>query len=149
MKSKPRFLPLFSSDSEMASRILRRVSPAEAEKFEAMGLWERRYDTRSGELIGYWMCAKRDDRDVPSAGWTPTAISGDEMEINAATVAFAGNRSRTVGLSEERRLERVKQGLPAEDHAERVQCKVLVFPHVGAAKGDILRVWPRAEKRGE
>jgi hypothetical protein len=141
-KERKQAWPLFSADSETSCRIVRRVSMDEAEKFEAMGVWERRYDHFSGELMGFRLCDRKDDSDLPSSGWTPAAISTSEMETNAASFAFVGDWSRTAGLSEERRLEREKQGFPAEDHAERVQRKVLVFPHVGSAKKDILRVWP-------
>jgi hypothetical protein len=133
---KPRFLPLFSAESESTCRIVRRVSPEEAEKCEALGLWERRYDENSGELMGYRLAARRDDSDKPTAGWTPAAISANEMELNT-------EYSRTSGLPEFMRLKREKEGFPAEDRIERVQCKVLVWPLVGAAKRDILRAWPK------
>lgn len=134
-QGKPRYVPLFSAESESSCKIIRRVSLDEAEKFEALGVWDRRYDSYSGELMGFRISAKSDDSDKLSAGWTPAAISPAEMELNT-------DPSITFGMSEIRRLEREKQGLPAEDHVERVKCKVLVWPLVGAAKKDILRAWP-------
>lgn len=133
---KPRFLPLFSAESESTCRIVRRVSPEEAEKMEALGVWERRYDQYSGELMGYRLAPRRDDSDMPTAGRTPAAISADEMELNC-------ERSATSGMPEILRLKREKEGRSAEDHIERVQCKVFVWPLVGAAKKDILRAWPK------
>ena len=134
--AKPRHLPLYSAESESTCRIIRRVSFDEAEKYEALGAWERRYDTCSGELIGFRLKAQqKDDTDVESAGYTPAAISFEEMQVNC-------ERSQTLGMPEVLRLRREKEGRPAEDHVERVQCKVIVFPYVGAAKKDILRVWP-------
>jgi hypothetical protein len=128
--------PLFSSESEQTCRIVRRVSLDEAEKCVALGVWERRYDTYSGELMGFRLCAlRRDDSELDSAGHTPAAISFQEMQTNL-------EYSYTSGLPEFERLKREKNGQPAEDHVERVQCKVIVFPYVGAAKKDILRVWP-------
>jgi hypothetical protein len=136
-KSKSRYLPLFSPESETICRIVRRVSPDEAEKYIALGAWEQRYDTYSGELMGYRLKALvRDDSEVLSAGHTPAAISFKEMQTNC-------EYSHTSGLPEFERLRREKNGQPAEDHVERVQCKVIVYAHVGHAKRDILRVWPQ------
>jgi hypothetical protein len=135
--AKQRSYPLYSADSESTCRVVRhRVSLDEAEKFEALGVWERRYDTYSGELMGFRIVGGRDDSDKLSAGWTPAAISPDEMELNC-------ERSATVGLPEVLRLKREKEGRSAEDHIERVQCKVRVWAIVGASKKDILRAWPK------
>jgi hypothetical protein len=134
--AKQRMYQLYSADSETNCRVVRhRVSLDEAEKLEALGIWERRYDTYSGELIGFRIVNRRDDSDKPTAGWTPAAISANEMELNA-------ERSATSGMPEVLRLKREKEGRPPEDHIERVQCKVLVWPIVGSAKQDILRAWP-------
>jgi hypothetical protein len=135
-KAQKALYSLYSADSESACRVVRhRVSLDEAEKFEALGIWERRYDTYSGELMGFRITARSDDTDKPTAGWSAAAISANEMELNT-------EYSRTFGLPEMMRLKREKEGLPAEDHIERVQCKILVWPLVGAAKHDILRAWP-------
>lgn len=133
---RPDQLPLFSGEAESTCRILRRVSLDEGEKMEVLGIWERRYDKYSGELMGFRMAARRDDRDVDSAGHSPAAISAREMQANV-------DYSHTSGLPEYERLKRQKNGFPAEDHVERVQCKVLVWPLLGPGKKDILRVWPR------
>ena len=135
--------PLFSADSESKCCIIRRVRMEEAEKMEALGVWERRYDQYSGELIGFRMVASFiDDRKVMHSKPTPAAICASEMEVNAFT-KFRDGRSRTARLSELDKLKRIHDGLPPEDHIERTYRKVLVFPYVGAAKGDILRAWPK------
>jgi|HubBroStandDraft_6_1064221.scaffolds.fasta_scaffold1054529_1 hypothetical protein len=103
---------------------------------EALGVWERAYDNYSGELMGYRLAPRRDDTDKPTAGWTPAAISPNEMELNT-------ERSATSGMPEFLRMKREKEGFPPEDHIERVQRKVLVWPLVGSAPRDILRAWPK------
>ena len=63
-------------------------------------------------------------------------IADWEMELNLA-------RSRTRGLRELDRMKRIADGEAPEDEVERVQAKVRVYAVVGAARGDILRAWPR------
>jgi hypothetical protein len=139
-RSQKQGMPLFSAESGTSGRIIRRVSMEDAERYEKAGVWERRYDGNSGELLGFQMVACYIyDQKVPASKPSPAAISASEMEV------FAGvaGRSRTARLSELDKLQRIHDGLPSEDHIERTMCKVFVFPHVGAAKGDILRAWPK------
>ena len=142
-----KFTRLFAAGPEGTCRIARhRVTMDEAEMHEALGNWERVYDTYSGELMGFRMKAQhKDDSDVKSAGHSPAAISTEEMQINCTrSRSNPGIARRGLGsvVPEVIRLQREKDGLPAEDRVERVQCKILVWPNVGAAKKDILRVWP-------
>ena len=129
---------LFGATTTLGWRVVRMVSFAEGEKRAGRGSVRRVYDEVTNEHIGYQLVSsheQRGDRDLRSQPST-ASISMREMQLNA-------ERSRTVGLTEERRMERVALGLAPEDLVERVQCKVRVFPHIGAAKRDILRVWPR------
>lgn len=118
-------------------RIDRRSSREQAEMFEALGVWRREYDPSTGALLGFRIIgveACRGDVDLKTILTTPT-ISPREMDLNVSY-------SQTFGMRELERMERLKAGKVPEDAAERVQAKVRVYPHVGAAKGDILRVWP-------
>jgi hypothetical protein len=130
-------------------RVARLVSYEQAERKEDEGSWRRLNDPLTGALIGFEIIAVNDtagDEDVRSMR-SSASISSSEMEVNAGARFFRGDRSRTVGSSEDRRAELAAMGRAPEDRAERVQAKVAVYAHVGAAKGDILRVWPRGENR--
>lgn len=141
-KDRKQAWPLYSADSETTCRILKRVSDEDGRRQEALGNWERRYDTVTGEMIG-WRVKVRivDDSELKSKP-TPASIAPAEMELNAFAQVFADARSRTARMDEVQRLERAKNGREPEDKAERTIRKVLVWPHVGPARGDILRAWP-------
>jgi hypothetical protein len=127
--------------TEAGYRRIAKTSLKDAQIYEALGVWRREYDKTTGAHIGFRLIGEesnRVDADLPHS-FTSVAISKTEMEINAA-----GKRSsHTFRLTEPDRLARIKNGLPPEDAAERALAKVRVYPYVGAAKGDILRVWPR------
>jgi hypothetical protein len=128
---------LFPSDVAAGWRVIRMVSRLEGELKVNEGVWRHRFDPNTTQLIGYQILgseALRGDLDLASLPSTP-AIAVWEMELNA-------ERSRTAGLPDIRRQERVAAHLPPEDEVERVQAKVFVFPRIGAARGDILRVLP-------
>jgi hypothetical protein len=119
-------------------RVIRAVSREKAEMLEAMGAWRREYDSSTGALLGFRVIgaeAKKMDSDLRSIE-TTSGIDDWEMELNV-------ERSRTRGLSEMQRMELVKACAEPEDAIERVQAKVRVYAVIGAARGDILRVWPR------
>jgi hypothetical protein len=133
-------LLLYGANTTLGWRILRTIYPREGERGVERGTMREVYDQINGHLIGYQVLGasqQRGDQDLPS---TPSAasISFSEMQINAGT-AFEKGKSHTAGLPEHRRTER---HIP-EDRIERVQRKVSVFARVGAAKGDILRAWPK------
>jgi len=118
--------------------VLTRISVEKAQRREAMGIYRREYDNATGELLGFRLVQadlRKVDQDVKSIASRPS-IALREMEINLA-------RSGTRGMSEERRLERIGRGKAPEDVVERVQAKVRVYAVIGAARGDILRVWPK------
>ncbi|MFZ0663466.1 MAG: hypothetical protein WAM66_12290 [Acidobacteriaceae bacterium] len=128
---------LYHTDTTLGWRILRHVAYREGEKKVARGLMRRVLDA-AGNHIGYQpvtSAAARMDLDVPSQP-SPASISAGEMRINAE------EESATAGMAGHRRDERMAAGRAPEDRVERVIRKVQVYAHVGAAKGDILRVWP-------
>lgn len=138
-------MDLYHTDSVLGWRVIRRISCQDAEKKVELGVMRRVLDG-AGNHIGYQPvapAAARMDMDVPSQP-SPVTIMRGQMEMNAV------GRSRTMGMSEAKRLERAASIDPntgkhrdAEDRIERVQRKVQVYARVGAAKGDILRAWPR------
>lgn len=131
-------LYLFHTDTALGWRIMHRITFRRGEAKVARGVMRRVID-EAGNHIGYQplaVTAVHGDRDIPSQH-SAASISLQEMKVNAEGV------SRTVGLPALQRDERVAAGRAPEDRVERVQRKVQVYPHIGAAKGDILRVWPR------
>lgn len=119
-------------------RVIDRISREEAELRVRMEVLAPVFDQLNGTHLGYRIAGadlNQVDADLQSIH-TPAAISRREMELNL-------ERSRTRGLSEGRRLERLKNGELPEDQIERVQAKVRVYAAIGSGKGDILRVWPR------
>ncbi len=118
------------------SQVIRRVELAQAEHMEAAGAWRREYDTLSGRLLGFRLIsveARKVDSDIRTRPST-AGITKSEMERNALA------RRRPLGA-----LGRSMPGREnrAESVVARTQAKVIVYPLVGAAAGDILRVWPR------
>ena len=132
---------LFGAERSAGVRVIRMVSLEEGLKAEARGAWRRKYDPMTRMLIGFELLGSAEqagDRDLKSLH-SSASISRREMELNV-------ERSRTAGLTEERRLERAANHQLPEDQVERVQCKVLVYPVINGKSGDILRVWPRSRK---
>jgi hypothetical protein len=138
--SRPsKFAPLLADSGE---RTLKMVRIAEAELFEALGVWRRVYDKTSGAFKGFKVVGaevEKVDANLRHIDTQPT-ISRTEMEI----VAGCHGRSKTYGRREFDRLKLIKDGELPEDEIERTLAKFRVYPHVGAAQGDILKVWPRA-----
>lgn len=138
-------LMLYGAHTTLGWRIVRSIQFEEGERRVACGAFRRVHDSVTGKLLGYQVVGTaeaRGDRDLPSMA-SPAAISAREMQANAGELG----RSRTRGLAEEDRLSRRDQKngrlLPAEDFVERTVAKIRVFPLIGAARGDILRAWPR------
>jgi hypothetical protein len=128
---------LYPSETSLGWRMIRMVSAVEGDSKVNAGEWRRVLDPISHLHIGYQLCApemSRGDYEMPSM-FSPAAISAAEMQVNAGL----HGGSRTAHLSEDRRLER----RVVEDRVERTRAKVLVWPRVGPARGDILRVWPQ------
>jgi hypothetical protein len=118
--------------------VIRRVSLQQAEAMEAREVCRRDYDTSTGELLGYRVIGnehRKMDSELRTTRTTP-GISSTEMQMNVL-------RSRTYRLNEEQRLQLIKKGVMPEDAIERAKAKIRVYPFVGPATGDILRVWAR------
>ena len=119
-------------------KILFRRTAAEAEIYEQLGVWRREYDTQTGELLSFRLVGSeinKVDGNLSSIRGS-TSISEGEMRMNTM-------HSRTFGMREEERLQRIKDGLPPEDEIERTRAKIRVYPLVGSAVGAILHAWPR------
>lgn len=136
---------LYHSETVLGWRVIRMVNLEKGRAKVAAGEWRAIHDEFTGELIGFQPIAgeeQRGDRDMPSQ-YSPATISAAEMQANAGELG----RSRTAGLAELDRIGRrdrlTGHLLPAEDFIERAVAKIRVFPNVGAAKGDILRAWPK------
>jgi hypothetical protein len=141
---------VYHSETVLGWRIIRKISFDAGESKVAQGVW-RRVNDELGNHIGYQIlsaAAHRVDLDLPSRP-QPVSITAAQSELNAYTV-FTDGSSRTAGMTEERRMERAARGLDPEDEVERLQMKISVFKKLGAARGDIIRVWPldRAEPVG-
>lgn len=138
-KAKSEQFKVFAAEG--GYRRIAQTSLKEALLYEALGVWRREYDKTTGQHIGFRLVGAETDRvdgDLPHS-FTSVAISKTEMEINAGGI----RSSHTFRLTEPDRLARIKNGLPPEDAAERTLAKVRVYKRVGAARGDILRVWPK------
>ena len=101
------------------------VSKEQASRKLANGEWREVYD----EHGNYWGCQVlanfKKDEDLPS-GATSTSITVRECMLNAGL----GGRSRTAGMSEEKRISRKSgfgKSLPPEDAVERAAEKVKEF----------------------
>jgi hypothetical protein len=156
-------LYLFRPKSASHADVIRKIKLQEGIKKEAAGLWRRVFDTVTRELRGFQMIAASDGRadlDIPSLSSAATMRGPSPRRRRACGVATRGGaeiatveelgemeliaqESHTAGLSEERRDERIKSGLLAEDREERLQRKTWLYRQVGPGRGDILRVWPR------
>ncbi|HEV7675861.1 MAG TPA: hypothetical protein VGQ12_15120 [Candidatus Angelobacter sp.] len=79
-------------------------------------------------------------------GTGKTVISKGEMEVNAAAKLFPGNRSRTAGMPEYRRLSHVNprtNRVEEVDFTEKAEAKVGIWPLVGDDKA--IRVGPSVD----
>lgn len=137
-------LKVFPDDGSF--RVIRMERREHAEQLVMCETLRPEFDQRTGELLGYRVLgagARKVDSDRKSmrssasiSGPNPKTRRPGEMELNC-------ERSRTEGCSESIRRKMEADGYPAEDRIERVRAKVRVYAQVGAARGDILRVWPR------
>lgn len=147
---------LFSSDTALGWRVIRRVSFASSERNVDKGIW-RRVNSHLGAHIGYQLvCSANCGFDIPSHS-SPTYISASEVMLYAGQ-AFKDGLSRTAGLTEKERAARRGKWdkiLPMEDAVERVSGKVELWPHPASrmddGKGDpvfgdkAIRVYPRVQ----
>jgi hypothetical protein len=132
-------LLVFGAYTTLGWRVVRHCTRARGESMVEQGEWRRVYSQESGDLLGYQLVgpdrSTKGDYDLLSTH-APAAISVSEMQVNAG----CHGRSRTWGMSEDRRLER----RDPEDAIERTMAKVAVWPFVGPRKGDVVRAWKLA-----
>lgn len=108
---------------------------------EATKIYERQHG-KPRQLIGARLTARASQAVKPSA----PMIMKSEMERNAAAKLFPGNRSRTAGMPEFRRLTHVNprtNRVEEEDFTERTEAKVGLWPLVGDDKA--IRVGPSVD----
>ena len=133
-----RFVKFLGDTSDRTQKMVR---VAEAELFEALGVWRREYDKTTGELKGYRVVGaevEKVDSNLRHIETQPT-ISRTEMEM----IAGCHGRSKTYGLRELDRLQRIKDGEDPEDDIERATAKYRVYRHPRVEeKGGILKAWP-------
>jgi hypothetical protein len=122
-------------------RVLWFVTIEHAEQKEQLGIWRPEYDSVTGCFLGMRIVGgveRKVDADLRSTPM-PAALTRAEME----TVAGCRGRSHTIGRREQQRLEEIARGCSPEDRIERTLAKFRVYDKVGAAKGDILKAWPK------
>src|SRR5581483_2689764 len=127
MMARPRIrshhqLLVFSANMTLGWRVTRRIDFASGERQVERGELQRVFDEFHVH-IGYQPVRElQTDRDLPSRQ-SSSSISVGEMEVNAGLDGF----SRTEGLNEHRRVERMSRGLAPEDYIERVMEKVRLW----------------------
>jgi hypothetical protein len=115
-------LMLYGANTTLGWRVVRMISPEEGERREATGSYRRVYDGMTNALLGFQIVGveiQRGDEDLPTRRSSHSISSGENR-----TNAGLDGKSHTFGLAEDLRLERK---VP-EDHVERVQEKVRVYP---------------------
>lgn len=126
--------------------VLLRCSLEEGDLYERAGMWRREYDSVSGRMLGYRVVGidlDRGDEDLRIAHVRPTLGGPNPKTGRIGDIELCLFRSRTFGLPEFRRQQLIDRGYAPEDRVERVRANSRVYREVGAAKGDILRVWPK------
>lgn len=129
---------LFPARTVLGWRVIRRVSFREGETRVGVGEWRRVLDGTTHEHIGYQICTpemSRGDYELPTI-FSPASISVREMQVNAGLFG----RSRTEGLSEDRRLARRNP----EDRVERAHAKVVEFGKRRLVQSPVIAAAPEA-----
>jgi hypothetical protein len=146
---------LYPADTTLGWRVIRRVTAAQGVAKLAAGQWREVFD-EYGNHWGYQVVANfRTDQELPS-GASSSSITVREMLLNAG-VFFPNGKSRTAGMTEDKRISRKHpisgKKLAPEDAVERARAKVSQWPHpasriddgTGAPRyGDLaVRVYPK------
>jgi hypothetical protein len=119
------------SAAESGWRVTKSITRERFDQLQRRGhRFEPIHEWGTERVIGYQSTnVVSSDHDLPSAE-TRAAITPAEMDLIAGQ-AFAGGRSRTMGLPEELRINRVHplsgHALPPEDAIERAVGKLDVF----------------------
>jgi hypothetical protein len=148
-------LNLYPADDSRGWRVIRVVSFSDGLEKVASGDWMLVDDVNGNPWYFQLKANFTTDQDLPS-GASSSSITESECKLNAG----CGGKSRTMGMSEDRRLCRrdiVSHALPPEDAVERAINKVKMWPHPAsriddgtgiAVYGDrAVRVYPRLYPR--
>ena len=124
-----------------------RVSASKGEDMVALGIWREVYDEQNNH-IGFQIMPGRQSEQVKLSMQSSSGLVARDIVLNAGAV-FKGGKSRTAGMAEDQRVNRIHRQtgkvLPPEDAVEQVQAKVRVWPDLTDEKQDILRVWPKRQ----
>jgi hypothetical protein len=122
---------LYPPVTTLGWQVIRKVTAAEANDKLASGLWHEVFD-QDGNFAGYQI---KTSTQVNFAHESSRSISKNELELNAGAHMKDG-QSRTMTLSEEKKLARIVKALPAEDAIERAIRKVQSWPFPASRKND-------------
>lgn len=124
-------------------RVVRRISFFNGEKMVADRLARRVMDDDNATVIGFQMLpARRAEMDakLPPLRPSTAALSRKEMDAVAGSNFKGGENlegvygppggSRTAGLSEEKRMQRIERGLRPEDLVERSFAKLNAWAQI-------------------
>lgn len=135
--------PVFAIETDRGWRVVRNVPQAEAELKVERGEFVRVYDELTKACVGYKPSSgpsSPGDLDFPSHGSRPSITARESQ-----TIAGARGRSRTVGMSEDRKISRRNLSghlCAPEDAVELAMEKFRVWPEIGDTKA--VRVSPKA-----
>ena len=137
--------PVYAAETLLGWRVMRYVLFVRGEDMVAAGKWREVYDEQNNH-IGFQEMPGRQRDEQKLSMQSSTGLVAHDIVLNAGR-AFKGGKSRTVGLTEDQRLNRVHgqtgKPLPPEDAVELVEAKVRIWPELKDDKQDVLRVWPK------
>lgn len=124
------YFDLYSADTSLGWRVIKKVSSAVGEQQVVQGKWREVYDAYDCH-IGYQILAVLWQNKEQSSRPTSCVIVQREMLLIAGR-AFKKGRSKTAGMTEEQRITRrdlrskvgTGRALPPEDAVEKAQEKL-------------------------
>jgi hypothetical protein len=124
-----RCIDVYPADVSLGWRIVRQVTPEFAYKKVLDGQWREAFDD-CGNFLGCQVIAAIGiDRELSDEEESASTITAHENRLNAGL----DGRSRTIGMSEDRRITRrhpkTWSALPPEDAIERAIAKVQQWPY--------------------
>lgn len=138
-QSSERCISVYPADTTLGWRVIKMVSAQLAMAKLALGVWREVHDEH-GSFQGCQVLATvKSDSELPS-GASSTSITVNECELNAGL----GGKSRTAGLSEDKRISRFRtdgKALPPEDAIERAEAKVREWTELHGDRA--IRVYPK------
>lgn len=147
-----RSIYVYGADTSRGWRIVQVVTPESAYKKVMEGKCSELFDDLGNFLGVQILAAVKTDQDLPSGTSTTTITARDVLYF-----VGGGGKSRTIGMSEDRRITRYSpvtcKALPPEDRVERVIAKVQQWPfpasRIDSGRGPVkfgdraTRVYPR------